>query len=111
MAENSAGSGVGQGRDVWTVRQMEKGPAAARDDFLDMVLVLVPAVVMQVAGEGDGNAVVEHSFERVRATVPHVATLEEAFDALAGLIVNVEIKCFPTEPDADPDTSRNALSA
>jgi glycerophosphoryl diester phosphodiesterase len=46
---------------------------------------------------------VEHPFERLRAAVPSVSTLEEAFDALAGMIVNVEIKCFPTEPDADPE--------
>jgi glycerophosphoryl diester phosphodiesterase len=46
---------------------------------------------------------VEHTFEHLRATVPSVPTLEEAFDALSGMIVNVEIKCFPTEPDADPE--------
>jgi glycerophosphoryl diester phosphodiesterase len=32
-----------------------------------------------------------------------VPTLAEAFDVLAGMIVNVEIKCFPMEPDADPE--------
>jgi glycerophosphoryl diester phosphodiesterase len=65
---------------------------------LDGVLVVShdPAV--------DGlGLLVEHSFAHVRATVPRVATLEEAFDALTGMIVNVEIKCFPTEPDADPE--------
>jgi glycerophosphoryl diester phosphodiesterase len=46
---------------------------------------------------------VEHPFERLRAAVPSVPTLEEAFDALAGMLVNVEIKCFPIEPDADPE--------
>lgn len=46
---------------------------------------------------------VEHPFAALRAAVPSVATLEEAFDALTGMIVNVEIKCFPTEPDADPE--------
>jgi glycerophosphoryl diester phosphodiesterase len=46
---------------------------------------------------------VEHSFELLRAAVPRIPTLEEAFDALAGMIVNVEVKCFPTEPDADPE--------
>src|ERR1700687_3544713 len=46
---------------------------------------------------------VEHPFERRRARVPSVPTLEEAFDALAGMLVNVEIKCFPIEPDADPE--------
>jgi glycerophosphoryl diester phosphodiesterase len=47
--------------------------------------------------------VVEQPFAALRAAVPSVPTLEEAFAALDGLIVNVEIKCFPTEPDADPE--------
>ncbi len=47
--------------------------------------------------------VVEHPFEHLRAQRPLVPTLEEAVDALAGMIVNVEIKCFPIEPDADPE--------
>ncbi len=51
--------------------------------------------------EGIG-LLVEHPFADLRAAVPGVATLEEALDELAGLLVNVEIKCFPTEPDADP---------
>ena len=33
----------------------------------------------------------------------HVARLDEALDAAAGLIVNVEIKNAPDEPDFDPD--------
>lgn len=52
--------------------------------------------------EGFG-LLVEHPFADLRAAVPGVATLEEALAELAGLLVNVEIKCFPTEPDADPD--------
>jgi glycerophosphoryl diester phosphodiesterase len=46
---------------------------------------------------------VERPFEDLRAAIPRVPTLDEAFDALAGLIVDVEVKCFPTEPDADPE--------
>lgn len=64
----------------------------------DGVLVLSHDPV--VAGLG---LLIEHSFAEVRATVPSVPTLDEAFDALAGLVVNVEIKGFPTEPDADTD--------
>jgi glycerophosphoryl diester phosphodiesterase len=52
--------------------------------------------------EGFG-LLVEHPFAALRAAVPRVPTLEEAFDALIGLLVNVEIKCFPTEADADPE--------
>src|SRR5947207_57083 len=51
--------------------------------------------------EGFG-LLVEHPFAALRAAVPRVPTLDEAFDAITGLLVNVEIKCFPTEPDADP---------
>jgi glycerophosphoryl diester phosphodiesterase len=62
--------------------------------------VLVVSHDPVVAGFG---LLVEHPFETLRAAVPTVPTLEESFDALAGMLVNVEIKCFPTEPDADPE--------
>jgi glycerophosphoryl diester phosphodiesterase len=55
--------------------------------------------------EGFG-LLVEHPFSALRAGVPRVPTLEEAFDLLTealDLVVNVELKCFPTEPDADPE--------
>jgi glycerophosphoryl diester phosphodiesterase len=54
----------------------------------------------QVEGHG---LLVERSFAELRAAHPEVPTLDEALDALAGLIVNVEIKCLPWEPDADAD--------
>jgi glycerophosphoryl diester phosphodiesterase len=41
----------------------------------------------------------------LRATQPDLATLEEAFDACAGLVVNAEVKCLPWEADADGDGS------
>jgi glycerophosphoryl diester phosphodiesterase len=62
--------------------------------------VLVVSHDPMVAGAG---VLVEHSFAELRATAPSVPTLAEAFDALEGLVVNVEIKGFPTEPDADPE--------
>ena len=49
---------------------------------------------------------VEHPFARLRAEAPSVPTLEEALVVLTeafDLMVNIEIKCFPTEPDADPE--------
>jgi glycerophosphoryl diester phosphodiesterase len=55
----------------------------------------------QVDGFG---VIVDHPFAALRAAHPSVPTLAEALDACAGLIVNVEIKCLPWEPDADtPD--------
>jgi glycerophosphoryl diester phosphodiesterase len=53
--------------------------------------------------EGFG-VIAEHAFEALRATRPDIPMLTEALDACAGMIVNVEIKCLPWEPDADtPD--------
>jgi glycerophosphoryl diester phosphodiesterase len=55
--------------------------------------------------EGFG-ILVQHPFAKLRAEVPSVPTLEEAFVMLTetlDLLVNVEIKGFPTEPDADPE--------
>jgi glycerophosphoryl diester phosphodiesterase len=46
----------------------------------------------------------EFDFAALRAARPDVPTLDEALGACAGMIVNVEIKCLPWEPDADtPD--------
>jgi glycerophosphoryl diester phosphodiesterase len=55
----------------------------------------------QVDGFG---LIVELPFEALRAEHPEIPTLLEALEACAGMIVNVEIKCLPWEPDADtPD--------
>ncbi|MDQ1458005.1 MAG: glycerophosphoryl diester phosphodiesterase [Actinomycetota bacterium] len=52
--------------------------------------------------EGFG-LIVEHGFTALRAAHPEIPTLVEALQACAGMIVNVEIKCLPWEPDADTD--------
>jgi glycerophosphoryl diester phosphodiesterase len=44
-------------------------------------------------------------FGAVRAARPDIPTLDEALEACAGMIVNVEVKCLPWEPDADEDRS------
>ena len=47
-----------------------------------------------------------HPFAKLRAEVPSVPTLGEVLALLTGeldLLVNIEIRCFPTEPDADPE--------
>ena len=43
----------------------------------------------------------EHTFTELRAVHPEVPTLTEALAACAGMVVNVEVKCLPWEPDAD----------
>ncbi len=51
----------------------------------------------------DFGLIVDHPFAALRRTHPEVPTLVEALEACAGMIVNVEIKCLPWEPDADTD--------
>lgn len=50
--------------------------------------------------EGFGT-IARHSFEALRVARPHVPTLDEVLAACRGLLVNVEVKCLPWEPDAD----------
>jgi glycerophosphoryl diester phosphodiesterase len=53
-----------------------------------------------VAGFG---LLVDHTYARLQDERPGVPTLVEVLDACAGMIVNVEVKCLPWEPDADDD--------
>ncbi len=45
----------------------------------------------------------ERPFAEVRADLPHIPTLDEAAEVLGELIINVEIKNDPSEPDFDPE--------
>jgi glycerophosphoryl diester phosphodiesterase len=47
--------------------------------------------------------IVEHTAAQLRHHQPTIATFDEAMAACAGLIVNVEIKNSPMDPDFDPD--------
>jgi glycerophosphoryl diester phosphodiesterase len=73
-------------------------------------------VELDVRRTADGELVIRHdaaiegfgvlrdrSLAELRAAHPEVPTLAEALDVLDGLLVNIEVKCLPTEPDADPD--------
>jgi glycerophosphoryl diester phosphodiesterase len=43
------------------------------------------------------------TFDELRVAHPHVPTLEEALAACKGMLVNVEVKCLPWDPDSDDD--------
>lgn len=74
-------------------------------------------VELDVRRSADGVLVVHHDAElpgaglvaasaldRLRAAKPDLVTLAEALLECAGMLVNVELKCLPWEPDADsPD--------
>jgi glycerophosphoryl diester phosphodiesterase len=76
-------------------------------------------VELDVRHTADGTLVIHHdpeipgfgliadaTFPELRAAVPSVPTLPEALAACTGLLVNVEIKCLPWDPD--PDTPDHA---
>jgi glycerophosphoryl diester phosphodiesterase len=44
----------------------------------------------------------EHPLAAVRAARPDIPTLEEALDACAGMLVNIEVKNLPGDADYDP---------
>jgi glycerophosphoryl diester phosphodiesterase len=45
----------------------------------------------------------EHTAAEIRRGLPDVPTLDEALDACAGMLVNVEVKNLPGDADFDPD--------
>ncbi|MDJ0953518.1 MAG: glycerophosphodiester phosphodiesterase [Acidimicrobiia bacterium] len=51
---------------------------------------------------GEMGPLIHHDFAAVRSTHPEIPTLDEALAVLGDLIVNVEIKNSPMEPDHDP---------
>jgi glycerophosphoryl diester phosphodiesterase len=60
-------------------------------------------VVHHDPGPEGGPVLASVDFAEVRRAFPAIPTLAEALDACAGLLVNVEIKNLPKEPDFDPD--------
>ena len=89
--------------------------------FRRAVAVGADGVELDVRRSADGELVVHHDatlddgrviVETQAGELPeHVARLHEALDAAAGLIVNVELKNAPGEPDFDPDDSVAAAVA
>jgi glycerophosphoryl diester phosphodiesterase len=73
-------------------------------------------IELDVRRSADGTLVVHHDaatepvgllaaqpFAVIREALPSIPTLTEALDACGEWFVNVEIKCSPWEPDADPE--------
>ena len=47
------------------------------------------------------GAIVDHPLAVLRQARPDLAVLDEALDACAGKLVNIELKCLPGDPDFD----------
>jgi glycerophosphoryl diester phosphodiesterase len=93
----------------------------ARENTLDAFALAraegADGVELDVRRTSDGELVVHHDahvpdvgllrrlpFAHVRAVAPFVPTLAEALAACEGMLVNVEVKCLPWEPDADHES-------
>ena len=61
-------------------------------------------VVHHDAGIDRFGIIAAHPFAALRASHPDVPTLIEALAACSGMLVNVEVKCLPWEPDAEDDS-------
>jgi glycerophosphoryl diester phosphodiesterase len=67
------------------------------------------ALVVHHDAEAQGVGVLAHSTRaEVRAARPEIPTLEEALEACAGMLVNVEVKNLPGDADYDPAESAAA---
>lgn len=60
-------------------------------------------VVHHEADHAELGLLSAHTFDELLVVAPDVPKLEEALDVLEGLLVNIEIKCLPWEPDSDPE--------
>jgi glycerophosphoryl diester phosphodiesterase len=67
------------------------------------------AVLSHDAALDDYGLLRERPFAQLRAARPDVPTLDEALAQLSGLLVNIEMKCLPWDPDPDPDGEVPAL--
>ena len=68
-------------------------------------------VVHHDARAGGVGVLAEAPFAALRAARPEMPTLDEALDVCAGVLVNVEVKNLPGDPDYDPDERVTALVA
>jgi glycerophosphoryl diester phosphodiesterase len=101
---------------VWAHRGARRqAPENTRAAFARAVELGADGVELDARHTADGVVVVSHdpvvrdfgvlaerSFAELRAARADVATLDEALDACAGVLVNVELKCLPGEVDYDP---------
>lgn len=71
---------------------------------LDVRFTSDDAVILSHDPSAPGFGVfAERSFADMRAELPHVPTLDEGAAVLGDLVINVEIKNDPSEPDFDPE--------
>jgi glycerophosphoryl diester phosphodiesterase len=98
--------GASQARPENTLDAFSKARALGADGVeLDARRTADGSVVVHHDPSVEGfGLIVEHELRELRHAHPEIPTLAEALAECAGMIVDVEIKCLPWEPDADtPD--------
>jgi glycerophosphoryl diester phosphodiesterase len=110
---------------VWAHRGARRQARENTVDAFRRALALgADGVELDVRRSDDDQLVVHHDaaarrlgvlagqpFAAIRAAHPEIPTLDEALDACAGVLVNVEVKNFPGEADYDADDRVAALVA
>ena len=110
---------------VWAHRgARRRAPENTREAFTLALALGADGVELDARRSADDVVIVHHDaaaarlgvlasrpFAQVRAARPDIPTLDEALDACAGALVNVEVKNLPGERDYDPDDRVAALVA
>ena len=87
-----------------TIEAYELAVAHGADGVeLDVRFTSDKAVVLRHDPDiGEMGPLIHHDFATIRATHPEIPTLDEALPVLGDLLINLEIKNFPYDPDFDP---------
>jgi glycerophosphoryl diester phosphodiesterase len=87
-----------------TIEAFEKAVAHGADGVELDVRFTADGVVMLTHDPdvGEMGPLIHHNFATIRATHPEIPTLDEALAVLGDLVINVEIKNSPIDPDYDP---------
>lgn len=104
LAHRGGSSPAAAGPAENTVAAFRAARAAGADGVeLDVRRSADGALVVHHDAEVPGAGLVaRHPLAALRRARPDLATLEEALEACAGLLVDVEVKHLPGEPDFDP---------
>jgi glycerophosphoryl diester phosphodiesterase len=87
-----------------TIEAFEKAVAHGADGVeLDVRFTADGAVMLHHDPDiGEMGPLVHHNYATIRTTHPEIPTLDEALAVLGDLVINVEIKNSPIDPDYDP---------
>ena len=87
-----------------TVAAMERAMALGADGVeLDVHRTADDELVVRHDARSPAGVLCDLTLAQIRAALPEVPTLTEVLDTCQGVLVNVEVKNLPVDPDWDPD--------